>query len=120
MVRRLAIAILALIQSAAAFALEPERREVTVIHAHVWEGDTYKEIFVPSSRPDMVLMAGADNAVSFVETLEYYWPLSRQVYVDFEARREEFSGLVTITSANEVVAEIEKAGGQAIITGVSL
>ena len=107
MARQLATAILALIQSTAALALEPERREVTVIHAHVWEGDTYKEIFIPSSRPDMVLMAGADNAVSFVETLEYYWPLSRQVYVDLEARREERAGLVTITSGSEVVAEIE-------------
>lgn len=104
---RVLVAVFAFFQCGPAVALEPDRREAAVLHARVFEGEGYKEVFVPSSETAMTLMAGHDNAVSLVRTLEYYWPLSRQVYVDFEAKKEEIRGVLTISSGDEVVARIE-------------
>lgn len=87
-------------------ALEPDRREVVVIHARVWEGDTYREVFVPSTHSEMTLISGAASALGLVETLEYYWPLSRQVYVDFEAHQIELDALLTIRADGQEVAQI--------------
>lgn len=105
---RLAIAATALLAAGfPARALEPEQREVVVISARVWEGYEYREIFVPSTEPEMTLMAGRASAVSFVRTLEYYWPLSRQVYVDFERQRDLLEGqLVIRRSGQEVAREV--------------
>jgi hypothetical protein len=89
-------------------ALEPDRRDVTVIHARVWEGDTYREVFVPSTQPAMTLISGAASALTLVETLEYYWPLSRQVYVDFEARRVPVDAALSILADGVTVAEISQ------------
>jgi|GEM_PF-6228792 len=91
-----------------AFALDPERRDVTVISGRLWDGYKYGEMFLPSNHPVLTLMAGQDNAISFVETQEYYWPLSRQVYVDFESRRDPISGTLRIERDGNVVAEVEE------------
>lgn len=87
-------------------ALDPERREVTVISGRVWEGYHYTEMFLPSNAPVLSVMAGEDSAISFVRTQEYYWPLSRQVYVDFESQRDAVSGLLRIEQNGQTVAEV--------------
>ncbi len=92
-----------------AFALEPDRREVIVTNNRVWDGYVYQENFVPSALPDMSLLADQDNAVSFVKTQEYYWPLSRQTYVDFERQKDPVAGGLQITQGGNVVAEVSVA-----------
>lgn len=89
-----------------ALALDPERREVTVISGRLWEGYQYTEMFLPSHSSTLSVMAGQDSAISFVRTQEYYWPLSRQVYVDFESQRDLVSGLLRIEQNGTTVAEI--------------
>lgn len=89
-----------------ALALDPERREVTVISGRLWEGYQYTEMFLPSDAPTLSVMAGQDSAISFVRTQEYYWPLSRQVYVDFESQRDSVSGLLRIEQNGQTVAEV--------------
>ena len=91
---------------APAFALEPERREVVVISERVWDGYDYTEAFVPSADKRFSLIAGAPSAVTFVGTDEYYWPLSRRVYVDFEARREVIEGTLRIAQGDREVAAV--------------
>jgi hypothetical protein len=87
-------------------AIEPEQREAVVINGRVWEGYEYKEMFLPSTLGTMTLMAGGDSAIVYVRTLEYYWPLSRQVYVDFERQRDIVEGeLVVRRGSTEVARE---------------
>lgn len=94
---RIRLAAMLLVAAAgSAYAIEPEQREVVVISARVWEGFEYREIFVPSTKADMTLIAGQESAITFVRTLEYYWPLSRQVYVDFERQRDLLEGQLVI------------------------
>lgn len=100
---RLLAALLAL--SGTAHALEPERREVVVVSSRAWDGHVYRETFVPSTHAGMSLMAGRDSAISFVRTQEYYWPLSRRTYVDFQHQREEIGGVLNITQAGRTIAE---------------
>jgi hypothetical protein len=95
-----------LLAASPALALDPERREVTVISGRLWEGFQYTEMFLPSNAPVLSVMAGQDSAISFVRTQEYYWPLSRQVYVDFESQREAVSGLLRIEQNGETLAEV--------------
>lgn len=85
-------------------ALEPEQRESIVISARVWDGHQYEETFVPSSKEEMALISGQDSAIVFVRTLEYYWPLSRRVYVDFERQRELVKGELVIRRDGAVIA----------------
>lgn len=89
-----------------ALALDPERREVTVISGRLWEGYQYTEMFLPSDAPTLSVMAGQDSAISFVRTQEYYWPLSRQVYVDFESQRDPVAGILRIEQNGQTVAEV--------------
>lgn len=95
--------------AAPALALDPERRDVVVVNARVWDGFSYKETFTPSTQSQVSLIAGHDNALSFVQTQEYYWPLSRQVYVDFEARRDELAGRLHISRDGATVADVPLA-----------
>lgn len=89
-----------------ASALDPERREVTVISGRLWEGHQYTEMFLPSDAPVLTVMSGQDSAISFVRTQEYYWPLARQVYVDFESQRDPVAGLLRIEQNGRMVAEV--------------
>lgn len=98
-----------LLAAGPALALDPERREVTVISGRVWEGHQFTEMFLPSTAPVLSVMAGQDSAISFVRTQEYYWPLSRQVYVDFESQRDPVAGLLRIERDGRIVAEIAEA-----------
>lgn len=88
------------------FALDPERREAIVISGRLWDGFRYVEMFLPSDNPELTVIAGRDSAISFVRTLEYYWPLSRQVYVDFERQTDPVKGLLRIEKDGALVAEI--------------
>lgn len=92
-----------------ALALEPERREVIVTSNRVWDGYVYQENFVPSALPAMALLADKDNAVSFVKTQEYYWPLSRQTYVDFDREKDPVPGSLQITQGGKLVTEVAVA-----------
>ena len=104
---RLLLALLLL--ATPAWALDPQRHEAVVISARVWDGYQYKETFLPSTAPVLTLMAGRDSAIAFVRTQEYYWPLSRQVYVDLERQREPLAGVLRIEQAGRVVAEVAEA-----------
>jgi hypothetical protein len=105
--RRLAILLLCLSAAGAAKAIEPERRDAVIVTGRVWDGFTFKDMFLPSTADTLHLLAGQDSAISFVETQEYYWPLSRQVYVDLEKKRGEVSGVLTVTRDGKTVAEVE-------------
>ena len=106
MIRLGSLAMAAILAALPALAIEPEQRQVIVTHNRVWDGFAYKENFVPSDIDRMLLLAGSDNAVKFVETLEYYWPLSRQKFVAFEKRYDAVEGTLTVRRGNGVVAEI--------------
>ncbi|MDZ4392609.1 hypothetical protein [Cypionkella sp.] len=104
---RLAPMLLILISmTAPAQALDPERRDVIVVNARVWDGFAYKETFTPSTQSQISLMADHDNALSFVQTQEYYWPLSRQVYVDFESQRDEIEGTLRVEKDSQLIVEV--------------
>lgn len=104
--RFLAIFLLCLSVASAAKAIEPERRDAVIVTGRVWDGFTFKDMFLPSQAGTLHLLAGQDSAISFVETQEYYWPLSRQVYVDLEKKRREVNGVLTITRDGKTVAEV--------------
>jgi hypothetical protein len=106
--RHLLLALAALLAATPAAAIEPEMREVVVTHNRVWDGYAYKENFVPSAVDEMFLMANAANAVNFVRTQEYYWPLSRQTYVAFEKQYDDVPGMLVIRDAAGTVIEIER------------
>jgi hypothetical protein len=91
------------------FALDPERREVTVIGGRLWEGQKFTEVFLPSNAQVLSVIAGQDSAISFVRTQDYYWPLSRQVYVDFESQRDRLSGRLRIQQDGRIIADVEQA-----------
>jgi hypothetical protein len=105
--RFLAILLLCLSAASAAKAIEPERRDAVIVTGRVWDGFTFKDMFLPSQAGTLHLLAGQDNAISFVETQEYYWPLSRQVYVDLEKKRREVGGILTITRDGKTFAKVE-------------
>ena len=92
--------------AAPALALEPARRDVIVLSGRVWDGFGFREMFLPSTFPTLHLVSGRDSALSFVGTQEYYWPLSRQVYVDFEAKREDMTGLLEISQNGRHLADV--------------
>lgn len=89
-------AVLALAAVAPATAIEPAQREVVVVTGRVWEGSEYREIFVPSTMDEVTLIHGQDSALLYARTLEYYWPLSRLTYVDFDRQREVLDGELVI------------------------
>jgi hypothetical protein len=89
-----------------AAAIDPERREAIVISGRLWDGFRHVEMFLPSDTPLLTVMAGRDSAISFVRTQEYYWPLSRQVHVDFERQRDRVAGLLRIEKDGAMIAEI--------------
>lgn len=104
--RTLLLIVALLFSVAPAAALEPEHREVIVVQARVWDGFRYVETFLPSTMDELTLIAGEDSAISFVGTEEYYWPLSRQVYVDFDKRNEPLDGVLKVEKGGEPVADV--------------
>jgi len=102
---RLVLLLLFSALAAPAAAMEPEQREVVVISARAWEGHEYHETFIPSTAGEFALIAGNDSAIAYARTLEYYWPLSRQVYVDFQRQRDVVEGELVIRRDG---AEVER------------
>lgn len=98
--------LLAAMTAGSAGAIDPERRDATVITGRVWDGFAFQEMFLPSRSSALHLIAGEDSALSFVGTKEYYWPLSRQVYVDFEAKRQDIDGVLKISKNGKDIAVI--------------
>jgi hypothetical protein len=107
---RLVLLLIFSVLAASAAAMEPEQREVIVISARAWEGHEYRETFVPSTVGQLTLIGGNDSAIAYARTLEYYWPLSRQVYVDFQRQREVVEGELVIRRDG---AEVERQELQA-------
>lgn len=103
--RALLICLALLMSAVAAGAIEPERREVVVVKVRAWDGYNYVETFLPSTNKELTLIAGEDSAISFVRTEEYYWPLSRQVYVDLNKRQETVEGVLRIERDGKLAAE---------------
>lgn len=97
---------LAAMTAGSAGAIEPERRDAIVLTGRVWDGFAFQEMFLPSRSSALHLIAGEDSALSFVGTKEYYWPLSRQVYVDFEAKRQDIDGVLKISKDGKDIAVI--------------
>jgi len=113
--KRMLLAVLLLcLHALPSLAIEPERREVIVVSTRAWDGYQYKEAFLPSTYPELTLMAGQDSAVAFVRTEEYFWPLSRQVYVDLEKQRDVIEGALRIEKDGMLVSE-EKAQPYSIL-----
>jgi hypothetical protein len=106
MIKRSALVLASILLALPALAIEPEQRQVIVTHNRVWDGFAYKENFVPSDADQMLLLADSDNAVSFVQTWEYYWPLSRQKFVAFEKQHDAVNGTLVVRRNGDVVAEI--------------
>ncbi len=105
--RRLLLGLLlSVLAAGSAGAIEPERRDAIVVTGRVWDGFSFHEMFLPSQSPTLHLISGEDSALSFVDTEEYYWPLSRQVYVDFEKKRQDIDGILKITRDGREVAVI--------------
>lgn len=104
MAGRILALMLALVLPAAAPAYEPEQREAVVVSARVWDGQSYGEVFLPSAATRMHLVAGRDSALSFVRTIEYDWPLTRRVHVDFERLRVPVEGVLVIRRDGREVA----------------
>jgi hypothetical protein len=90
----------------AAAAIEPEKREAIVLHNRVYDGFGFVENFVPSSTDEFIVLADSDNAILYVATLEYFWPLSREVYASFGTKREVLEGTVAISQAGRPVAAL--------------
>ncbi|MBB5535756.1 hypothetical protein [Rhizobium giardinii] len=105
--RTLAVLLLCLPAATPARAIEPERKNAVIVTGRVWDGFGFKDMFLPSRSPTLHLLSGEDSAISFVETQEYYWPLSRQVYVDLEKKRQDVHGVLRITQNGTIVAELE-------------
>ena len=103
-----AVLIALMLLATPALALDPERRDVTVISGRLWDGYQFGEMFLPSTSPVLTVVAGQDSAISYVRTQEYYWPLSRQVYVDFESRRDPVAGTLRIERDGQMVAEVPR------------
>lgn len=103
--RRLVLLLALLALALPAAAIEPDRREVIAIKAQVWDGFRYAETFLPSTADRLTLLSGQDSAIAFIRTEEYYWPLSRQVYLDLDRRQEPVEGLLRIERDGQVVAE---------------
>lgn len=97
---------LAAMTAGSAVAIEPERRDAIVVTGRVWDGFAFQEMFLPSRSSALHLIAGEDSALSFVGTKEYYWPLSRRVYVDFEAKRQDIDGVLKISKDGKDIAVI--------------
>lgn len=105
--RRILLALaISFLVAGSATAIEPERRDAIVVTGRVWDGFSFREMFLPSQSPVLHLISGEDSALSFVGTEEYYWPLSRQVYVDLEKKREDVTGVLKITKDGEEVAAV--------------
>jgi len=100
------LCVLALLVAVPSRAMEPERRDAVVVAGRVWDGFAFKDMFLPSQMSTLHLMGGSDSAITFVETREYYWPLSRQVYVDFDGKRDELGGELRITRNGRLVATV--------------
>jgi hypothetical protein len=97
---------LAAMTAGSAAAIEPERRDAVVVTGRVWDGFAFQEMFLPSRSSALHLITGEDSALSFVDTKEYYWPLSRQVYVDLEAKRQDIDGVLKINQDGKDIAVI--------------
>lgn len=106
MMRLLVLIFAVLLSVGQVAALEPDRREVTVVKARVWDGYRYVETFLPSTANQLTLLSGEDSAITFVRTEEYYWPLSRQVYVDFDKLQDPVDGTLRIEREGTIVAEL--------------
>lgn len=105
--RRILLAlVLTSVVAGSGLAIEPERRDAIVVTGRVWDGFSFREMFLPSRSPALHLISGQDSALSFVGTEEYYWPLSRQVYVDLENKREDVVGVLKITRDGKEVAAV--------------
>ncbi|MBI1173114.1 hypothetical protein GC209_17120 [bacterium] len=64
-----------------------------------------KETFLPSTFDQITLIAGQGSALTFVRTEAHFWPLWRQVYLDFDTRREVVNGVPRIGKDGVAVAE---------------
>ena len=92
--------------AAPAAAIEPQTEEAVVLRNRIYDGHDYKDNFVPSTIDDVYLVDGHDNAVWIIQTLEYYWPLSRQLYVAFDKLNHPLEGTVRITQDGKSVADV--------------
>jgi hypothetical protein len=106
MTRLLLCALLLALAIAPAAAIEPETAETVVLRNRIFDGQGFRDTLVPSQTERFAILADKDNALSVRQTLEYYWPLSRQFYAAFERLDEPLEGVLRITQQGRVVAEV--------------
>lgn len=87
-------------------AVEPETQEGIILRNTVSDGYRYVDNFVPSTTGAFTLLADRDNIVTLVQTLEYYWPLSRQIYASLDTLRRPVEGKLRISRDGKVVMEL--------------
>jgi hypothetical protein len=103
--RQLLAAIL-LFAAAPAAALEPVTQEKIVLRNRIFEGQGYRESLVPSTTEVFSILADTENVVTYRQTLEYYWPLSRQHYAAFDKLDEPLPGELRISRDGARIAEV--------------
>jgi hypothetical protein len=89
-------------------AVEPSTQEAIVLRNKVFDGFEYKDNFVPSGTGHFLLLGDKDNAVAFIQTLEYYWPLSRQVYMAPDRLNISLVGEMRVFRAGRVIQSIKQ------------
>lgn len=89
-------------------AVEPATQEAIVLRNKVFDGFEYKDNFVPSNTDEFLLLANHDNAVAIVQTLEYYWPLSRQIYMAPDKLNISLDGELRVFQSDKLVAKLTR------------
>jgi len=95
-----------LLDASPALAIEPLTVETVVLRNKIFDGYVYNGTLVPSQIDSFTLLAGADNAITVVQTLEYYWPLSRQFYAAFDKLNQPVAGTLRIMQGATTIAEL--------------
>jgi hypothetical protein len=81
-------------------------QERVVLRNRIFDGQGFRDSLVPSATTHFSILADAENVVTFRQTLEYYWPLSRQHYAAFDKLDEPLTGMLRIFRDGAVIAEV--------------
>jgi hypothetical protein len=95
-----------LLAAAPASALEPVTQERIVLRNRIFDGQGFRDSLVPSATRLFSILADTENVVTFRQTLEYYWPLSRQHYAAFDKLDEPLAGMLRIFRDGAMMAEV--------------
>jgi len=81
-------------------------QEKIVLRNRIFDGQSYRESLVPSTMEVFSILADTENVVTYRQTLEYYWPLSRQYYAASDKLDEPLPGMLRISRDGATIAEV--------------